>query len=455
MRPVWTLLALALAGCGPAVRLAALPAPAAAVPAPAKAAEAPAEPALWTLADCLARARAENHSLRQAMLAVEQARSGIALARSGMLPHLDAMVRGEHRSNDPGANFNGKAQVTGDRDTGIAEVALIQPLWDSGNAFAQMRAGRARLEATVAAGKQARLDLDRAVVDAAVAYQDAQRLLDLLRDTRGTLEGQVRVASDRRANGLAGAEEVLSAELARNQRDQDILTAGHAVELARCVLNRLLARPLAAPLALAELPAPAAWVAGIADPETAALAGRPDVRAAAHAVAAAEAEVRVAQSGFWPYAGVRAAWNATTDDHVLNQDWWTVGIGMQLNLTDGGATMARVDGARVQLRSAREREAEVRDAAALAARRAALAWEEASRREQLAAEAVRLAEENLRISLDRYRQGLITATDLALEEERRTRARTSQLRNHAESVAAAMALATAVGRSLDELEATP
>jgi outer membrane protein TolC len=416
---------------------------------------APAEPAAWTLADCLRRAREANHGLRQAGLAVEQARTGIALARAAFLPRIEAMARRDVRSNDMGARLNGMEQITSERAISSAEVALKQPLWDSGSAWFQVRAGRERLAETAALARQARLDLERAVVDAAVAYQDAQRLVALLRDTRGALEGQLRVARDRRANGLAGAEEVLSAELARNQRDQDILGAEHGVDLARSALNRLLARPLGAALELAELPDPQAWVAGIGDAEAQAVAHRPDVQAAAHAAAAAEADIRTAQVQHLPWVGLMAAYDATTNDYVLNPTWWSVGVGVQMTLTDGGATSARVAAARLQLDAARERLAALREEAAFAARRAGLAWEESRRQEALADEAVRLAEENLRISQDRYRQGLITATDLALEEERRTRARTVRLRIHAEAVSAAVALGVAVGRGVEAPGATP
>lgn len=407
-----------------------------------------AEPVQWTLADCLGRARSANHDLLQAERAVAIARSGIDLARSAFFPRIEAAARWDNRSNDPGARMNGIEQVTSERAITSAGVTLRQPIWDSGNAMYQVRAGRARLAAVGERAAQARLDLDRAVVEACVTYQDAHSLVEVMRDGQRSLGAQVRVARDRFANGLAGKEEVLSAELALNERDQDAIQAEHAVELARCALNRLLARPGDARLELAQLPVAAAVVADAAEAERLALADRPDVRAAAHAVAAAEADVEVALTGHLPQFGLMAAYDTTSNSYMLHRDWWSVGVGVQLSLTDGGATSARVEGARLSVAQARDALAAIRDAAAFDARRAWLAWDEAWRRQALAAAAVQLAEENLRISEDRYRQGLISSSELAGEEERRTRARTAVLRVHAATAAATAALCRAIGRPI-------
>lgn len=450
MRRLVLVCGLAAAGCSPDRPRTAVPAPA---PGPIAgglpaAAELPAEPALWTIDDCLRRARAANHDLHQAELAVAAANAGLGQARAAFLPRIEAGARWDTRSNHPGARMGGIEQITSEIAVGTAEVSLRQPLWDSGSAWYQVRAGRARLAAASERAAQARLDLDRAVVEALATCQDAQALVEVMRDGQRSLAAQVRVARDRFANGLAGREEVLSAELALNERDQDAIRAAHAVELARNALNRLLARPCDAPLALAPLPAAGLDVPDQAAAERLALGGRPDVRAAEHACAAAEADILVERSGHLPNVGLFAAWDVTDNEFVLHRQWWSAGIGVQLAVLDGGATSARVESARVRADQARAALAAAREGAAFEARQAWLDWDEARRRQELSAAAVRLAEENLRISEDRYRQGLISSSDLAQEEERRTRARTAALQVHAATVASAAALCRAIGRPI-------
>jgi len=130
---------------------------------------------------------------------------------------------------------------------------------------------------------------------------------------------------------------------------------------------------------------------------------RPDLRAAASRVRAAEAAVAVERSRYWPVVALQGSVTYLEPEPGFGDNLnWKVGVGARVPLYQGGATRSRVSEAeaRVAMASAGERaardkaEVEVRGAhGELATAMAALAERETASR--LAAEAVTAAEKRL------------------------------------------------------------
>jgi outer membrane protein TolC len=183
-----------------------------------------------------------------------------------------------------------------------------------------------------------------------------------------------------------------------------------------------------------------------------ALEGRPEIAGLRARAAAAEAAVRVARSARLPQASLDAGFDyARPNLRILPltdtwNDSWRVGVNVALRAFDGGRTSAAVAQARAQadaaLRELDDFERRVRldvtaSALDIASRRAAL---------EVAERSLEAARENARVSQDRYREGLIPASELLDAQQRLLQSGLSLTRSSTQLQQARANLDRAVGR---------
>jgi outer membrane protein TolC len=183
-----------------------------------------------------------------------------------------------------------------------------------------------------------------------------------------------------------------------------------------------------------------------------AMEGRPEIAGLRARAAAAEAAVRIARSAGLPQASLEAGFDyARPNLRILPltdtwNDSWRVGVNVSLRAFDGGRTSAAVAQARAQadaaLRQLDDFERRVRlDVTAatldLASRRAAL---------EVAERNLESARENVRVSQDRYREGLIPASELLDAQQRLLQSGLSRTHSSTQLRQASANLDRAVGR---------
>ncbi len=419
-------IAAALASCDDALRPAPFPGQPAQQPTPPRPAQAtalaiPAHP--LAVADCVALALARNHTNSRAGWRTQAALAATSEARAGSMPTIAADAMGATRNNQAGATLGGMSFITDDRSIAAGDLTATLPLWNAGNPPGRSEAAEHSFAASLHDLGAARADVALAVTSAVCEVEEEGALATAIGGSVAALAGEAALAEEIRARGLGLPTDALAARVRRAEREQDRLQAAHAQDAAaQAHLDRLLALPIDANLALTPLAASAAPAPEEAALRAQALRLRPELLAARERAQEAGARITEARAGGEPSLSANGGWHATTDSYVLNRQWFSAGVALQVPLFDGGATAARTDAARARAGEAAEAVVDLADAVCEQVHSAMLSLTEAQARLPVATQADLLAQDRLRLVQEQYKGGLTDMTTLLDAEDACVRA---------------------------------
>lgn len=422
--------ALVLAGCAtpPAAPLAG-PAPSAAFrhaeAAPAEGrwtalspATLPADGAWWrvfgdtTLDALVAQAAAANGDIAVAEARIAQARALVRATDAQRAPQLGAQA-GVARATEAGA---GPAATT----LGRVGLAASYELDLFGRLARATSAAEADLASREALAQGTRLVVQAEVAQGYLAWRSLHDEGRLLAETLDTYQASARLIDRRFAAGDVAELDVarIRGEVAATEAQQ-VAVERAAVKLEHAIAVLVGADPSA--FRLAEPAAPAATAVVPAGLPSAVLARRPDLQAARHELAAAQARLGVAQQAWLPSVALTAQGGVASTELGDLFRWsarsWGIGLLLDLPLFDGGRRAAGVASAQAELDAARARYrqqvlAAFRDVEDQLAELSLLDRQEAAQSRALAA-----AAQAARLSDTRYRSGLVSQLE-ALDARR-------------------------------------
>ncbi len=452
MRPtlILGLLPLALAACavGPAYQVPATPAPAAFKEAagwvPAAPADTLARGPWWSLFgdpvlnNLASQVEVSNQNVAAAVASYAQARALVREQRASLFPSL-------------GLNLN--ADRSGGRETDASSRYRL----DIGGSWEPDIWGRLRNGVTSAsAGAQSSAaDLAAAKLSAqgelAINYfqlrqSDAQRAL--LATTIDGYERVLEIIQNRFKAGIVGKSDVLQAETQlANARIDDLSLTRQRAQLEHAIAILIGKAP--SDFTLAATP----WTVNVPEvpvvvPSTL-LQRRPDIASAERRVAAANAQIGIARSAYYPNIGlsgsVGSGGSKVGDLLSASTLVWSIGASVAQSLFNAGATRANVEGAEAQYNGvvARYRQS-VLDAFGdvenqLSATRV-LAQQQALRKQ--ASEAADQVEAQF---LNRYKAGQVSYTEVVQAQATALQARRSLVQVQADRQITAVALIQSIG----------
>ncbi|WP_426210289.1 efflux transporter outer membrane subunit [Massilia sp. TWP1-3-3] len=355
MRPIFPLvLAAALtAGCavGPAYQVPAAPTSAsfkeAAGWSPAAPADALDRGPWWTLfndpvlSSLASQVEVSNQNVAAAVASYAAARAALAQQRASLFPSVNLGLLGDRsggRDQDSASNY--RLNIGGS--------------WEP-DVWGRLRAGVSGASAGAAASAAdlaaARLSAqgELAINYFAVRQSDAQKAL--LATTLDGYERVLTITRNRYEAGIVGKSDVLQAEtqLANARIDELALTRSRAQS--EHAIAILIGK---APANFALVSAP--WTANVPDipvlvPSTL-LERRPDIAGAERRVAAANAQIGIARSAYYPNIGLSASLGAGGSKmgelFSASNLLWSFGASVAQSLFNAGATRANVAGAQAQ-----------------------------------------------------------------------------------------------------------
>ena len=377
-------------------------------------------PAAESLTDAWRLAMAANPGLAASASDTAAAVAERRATEAGRLPTLVASGSVMRLSQSPALAFDTGAGVfrspplfAGD-EMRMGSVEMRLPLFTGGRLAAGIAAARAGEQAATAAQTGAAADLRLAVAAAYVAVLRAERSLNAANASVTSVKGHHDDVAAMVERELVPMSDLLAAKVSLAHAQQVQLTAEHALGLARAGYNRLLGEPQERTVELATaLPAPSLTAAtpltelvGMAlrhRPELQALAARSDQLQSA---ATAESRKRLPQvmlTGGWQHLGSQL---------LDRQDYTQVGIGVQWQLFDAGATRQHTAALRHAANANTQRANEARSGVEWQVRNAWSGLREAGARQQLAKAALAQATENERQSRELYGTGLASNTQV-------------------------------------------
>ena len=452
MRPtlILGLLPLALAACavGPAYQVPSTPSPAAFKEAAGWVPAAPADTLergpWWTLFG--------DPALNQLVQQVDVSNQNVAAAVASYA-QARALVREQRAALLPSVGLNLNADRSGGRNTGSAgRYSLgIGGSWEPdiwGRLGAGVTSASAGAQASAADLAAARLSAqgELATNYFLLRQSDAQRTL--LATTIDGYERVLQIIENRFNAGIVGKSDVLQAQTQLANAQIDELTLARQRAQFEHAIAMLVGR---APSDFAL--APVAWqvkvpVVPVVVPSTL-LQRRPDIASAERRVAAANAQIGIARSAYYPNIGLSGALGTggskVGDLFSASTLLWSVGASVAQSIFNAGATTARVAGAeaRQQEAAARYRQT-VLDAFGdvenqLSATRV-LVQQQALRKQ--ASEAADQVENQF---LNRYKAGQVGYTEVVQAQVTALQARRSLVQVQADRQTTAVALIQSMG----------
>jgi NodT family efflux transporter outer membrane factor (OMF) lipoprotein len=459
VRLPFVLLPLVLAACatGPAYQR-----PDMALPAGYKEAPAGWQPAAPSTVDGTAWWKAFGDPQLDALVdQVEVSNQNVAAAVANYA-QARALVRVQRASYFPTLGVSGGVTRTG-RDGGVSNSVqmALGTSWEPdvwGRISNNVSAASATAQATEADLASARLAAQGELATNYFSLRASDAELALLRTTVEGYERSQQIAQNRYDQGIATKSDVLQAQTQLANTRADLLT----LENQRAQLEHAIALLVGKAPADFSVPPTAEWKPTALDvplllPSTL-LERRPDIAASERDVAAANAQIGIERSAYFPSLSLSGSYGRSSSgvSNLFNASnaLWSLGVSVARTLFDAGATTARVDSAKAS-----------RDAAIARYRQTVLAAFQSiedqlsttrtlAAQETLRREASTAADDVERQVLNRYRSGQVSYTDVVTAQVSALSARRALLQLLANRQTTSVALIQALGGGWQASEMT-
>ncbi|MCC6610653.1 MAG: efflux transporter outer membrane subunit [Burkholderiales bacterium] len=289
--------------------------------------------------DALAqRVDVSNQNIKSAEARYRQAQAFVRQVRAGLFPVVGASGSAS-RGTSPGRD----APVASNYQLALA--ASWEPdLW--GRVRRSVESAEASRQASVADLESARLSAQAALVQAyfALRITDVQR--QVLEDTAAAYARTLELTRNRYAAGTAARVDVVQAEVQLKSTQARLVDLGVSRAQLEHVIATLVGKP-PADLSIARAPLAARIPAIPAGVPSELLERRPDIASAERSVAAANAQIGVAQAAYYPSLTLSATAGflspALADWLSAPARYWSLGAALAETLFDGGVRAAVSD----------------------------------------------------------------------------------------------------------------
>ncbi len=295
------------------------------------------------LTDLQTQVAVGNENLKSAAAQVQIARAALSSSRAGLLPLVGASA-GASLGASPGSASTNRAFSAG--ASASWEIDL------SGRVSGNVSSAEARLQASANDLASARLSVQALLTQTYFSLRAAESQAALLQRSIDAYERSLVVTQNRYAAGVASAADVAQAQTQLKSTQSQRAEANSS----RAQLEHALATLLGKPAAMLTLPRTAAL------PDTpripvqlpaSLIERRPDIAAAERRVAAANAQIGVAQSAFFPAVtlSANAGFRGSNLAQLISAPslFWSLGPALAATLFDGGARKGAEDSARASL----------------------------------------------------------------------------------------------------------
>jgi outer membrane protein len=373
-----------------------------------------------TLAQAWQIAIANNQMLAAAADEVQGARARVRAARDSRWPTVATSV-GYTRLNaspqldvvTPGLTFRSGPIFKDDRYVS-GSVQLQLPLYAGGRITAGVHAARDALTGASAQEQATLSDLKLAVAEAYVAALRARSQLAAADASVRSLKAHVSDVRSLFQRQLVAKSDVLAAEVALANAEEQQVSADNALQVALAEYNRLLGEPLGrSPQLDGRLVVdPALLAEPLSTLVRQALASRGELQGLAAQSDALAAQARAVTASRLPQIALTGGYTHFDNQILDRQDFSMVGVGFTWSLFDGGVARNESESLRSESRSTARRLGDLRSQIELQVRRDWLALGAARARVAASRQATAQAAENLRISRELYGVGLASNTQV-------------------------------------------
>jgi outer membrane protein TolC len=305
--------------------------------------------------EAVAYGLSHNRALLAAGQEVSASEREVAQSRGGFLPTLDASYAWQHRKDEPYVSFSvagspgGAPRIPSDYTTvNHWQLELRQPLFTGFALSAALRLAELGSDAARFREETARLDLIREIKLGFLKTLFFEKLLAVAKENVRSLELHRNNAETYFEQGLTPRNDVLKAQVALAEAEQQRREAGQQLAVARARLDQLLYLDLRTELSLLDETAPPQPLPTLEELYSLAEKSRPEVLTLEASIRQADEQIRAARSGYFPRVSAFGQYYRYGNDLLAENNKFqnnqnvTVGVRLDWNLFDGGQTSAKV-----------------------------------------------------------------------------------------------------------------
>jgi outer membrane protein len=365
-----------------------------------------------TLEEAWSVALAQNQRLAAARMQQVAAAEGLGAATAERLPSVSLRsaytLRSEEPSfvvRDPLPGFGTIEFPYAQDNSASAGADLRLPIYTSGRITSAIQGAAAQQAASECETDQARLDLLLAVGEAYLTVQRLGHDVEVAVQDWESLQAHAADVASLRAKERAADNDVLAARVAEIGAWQRRLQQARALEVARGRYNRLLGRPVDAPVELAEINfPPLAW--SFDQLLQVAYDRRPDIRRLTALSDAHESESSRIRGEGQPQVSASLGAQYDENRYATPQSLATAAVVMEWKLYNGGRTNRLAGAESARAASARCLVEDLKSQIAVDLLSAWHQLEDAREQGEVASQMLAHTTENLRITRLRFTQGM-------------------------------------------------
>ena len=379
-----------------------------------------------TLNECIERAFQQHPSLTVARARLSAAEAKSVEARSALLPQLRLSSRAAQLSRVP--EFSISLPFIGTQTL----FPAITHSYSARLSLQQMVFAGFRLARNVdiaeyqvsAANEELTRDRTELELNVTVAYWNLYRAIKIeqvVAQSVNQLTERLREIRNFADQGMATEGDVLKVQAQRSDIQLRHVEAQSAIRLAAMSLNSMIGAPLetnTVPVDVPEIPSSSGDKENLSTLIQQAKRQRPELKAIAHRQSMSQAGVDAARGGWLPQIMLSANYDyARPNQRVIppKDRWdgsWDVGLSLHWNIWDWSATSAQTTQAEAALSQTRASLAQLEDVVALDVAQQYFKRKEAQEKISVAEDGLKQATESHRITSEKFKQGLITNSEM-------------------------------------------
>lgn len=396
------------------------------IPIPAQSAQdSLPQPSTWTITNAVHFALTNSPDTAMIKHRITAAEAAVVEANAAFYPQFDINAS-YGRTNNPMHSFGNILNQgvfnqsidfnnPGTSDNLSMSAMLTYRLYNGGKDAAGLRAAEAGKNATRFQLEAIHTQLGFAVVKTFFTIIQAEENLQARQSAADAITASVSVARARYDAGDLLKADLLSLEVHQSEANEDLIQAGHALNLAKRALLNLLG------LKQGDISIDLNCSMEQPLPHDNTFTQRAELKVLDASIQAAEEKVDKAYGGYYPTADAFAGY---TVDRGYELDGsgnsWVGGIKVNFNLFAGKRNSARIAQAKASLAEKKEERRKMYLAINLETEQAALGLEQARQRLQVTEKMVEQAEESAHLSRERFKEGVILPSELINVENRLT-----------------------------------
>ncbi len=415
-------------------------------------------PVRLTLDDAIARARATSARLASYGSLARAAAEGTRGAQAGRRPEVEVSASYARTNNVPEVILNipgapPKVLFPNLPDNWKTHAGASYFLYSGGRVGSRITAASENEHAALSDRAAAENDLDAETHVAYVNVLFARENARVLGEAVASYESHLKDSRNRQDLGLAASNETLAVMVEREQAELARLQSENGAVVALANLLRLVGLPPGSAVELDPLPAAAAVPTDSAEELVKRAAqGRPELEALRARVRALEATRNVVRSESRPQAMLQAGYDFTNPNlrfvpwEATWRSSWSVGIGVSWKVLDGGHSSAAAAQTQAQADALRAQLSDLEERIRLDVTTRRLELDTALAGKVVAQRGIEAARDGLRVARDRYKEGVLSSSELLDAETRLLRAELDLSLSDARIQIAMASLNRAVGR---------